>query len=85
MYNGIINSKVIYNDMYKRYVELYVTVDAKRAPKSGLHIFSCCVGCSVRCLGYWRLSHVIWRLRFEVTLHKSRSLRDSVFVEIKHF
>ena len=50
-----------------------------------LHIFSCCVGCSVCCLGYWRLSYVIWRLRFEVTLHKSRSLRDSVFVEIKHF
>ena len=85
MYNGIINSKVIYHDMYKRYVELYVTVDAKRAPKWGLHIFSCCVGCSARCLGYWRLSHVIWRLHCEVKLHKSRSLRDSVFVEIKHF
>ena len=39
MYNGIINSKVIYNDMYKRYAELDVTVDAKRAPKSGFAHF----------------------------------------------
>ena len=39
MYNVIIISKVIYNDMYKRYVELYVTVDAKRAPKSGFAHF----------------------------------------------
>ena len=39
MYNVIIISKVIYNDMYKRYAELYVTVDAKRAPKSGFAHF----------------------------------------------
>ena len=31
--------EVIYNDMYKRYAELYMTVDAKRAPKSGFAHF----------------------------------------------
>ena len=90
-YFQYLNACAVHSNAYKLVV-LYVLLlicdrRCEKSTKVGICIFLVYVSTSI-CVVLateWRLSHMNWTLCFEVTLRQSRSLRDSVFVEKKHF